>query len=223
MPKVKVPRKSTTVDMTAMCDVAFLLLSFFILTAKFKPSDALTVTTPSSVQTKIAPEKDVVQITIDKGGKVYLSVSDGNRMQKSDMLDAVNTAKNLNLTAAEKANFVNKPATYIGVPFSQLKSFLQKTPEELKNVAIPGIPVLDSNNNEMIQWIAAAKGAFSGGKMNLVVKGDDASKYPSFQGVINAFKKNDEMKFQIVTSPVSVPVGTELYKKNMAGGSAAVH
>ncbi len=222
MPKVKVPRKSTTVDMTAMCDVAFLLLSFFILTAKFKPSDALSVTTPSSVQTKIAPEKDVVQITIDKGGKVYLSVSDGNRMQKSDMLDAVNTAKNLNLTAAEKANFVNKPATYIGVPFSQLKSYLQKTPEELKNVAIPGIPVLDSNNNEMIQWIAAAKSAFSGGKMNLVVKGDDASKYPSFQGVINAFKKNDEMKFQIVTSPVAVPAGTELYKKNMAGGSAAV-
>ena len=29
MPKVKIPRKSTAVDMTAMCDVAFLLLSFF--------------------------------------------------------------------------------------------------------------------------------------------------------------------------------------------------
>ncbi len=131
----------------------------------------------------------MVQITIDKGGKVYLSVSDGNRAQKGDMLDAVNTAKSLNLTAAEKANFVNKPATYIGVPFSQLKSFLQKTPEELKTIAIPGIPVLDSNNNEMIQWIAAAKSAFSGGHMNLVVKGDDAAKYPSFQGVINAFKR----------------------------------
>ncbi len=30
------------------------------------------------------------------------------------------------------------------------------------------------------------------------------------------------MKFQIVTSPVPVPAGTELFKKNMAGGSAAV-
>ena len=58
MPKVKIPRKSTSVDMTAMCDVAFLLLSFFILTTKFKPSEALKVTTPSSVATKIAPDKD---------------------------------------------------------------------------------------------------------------------------------------------------------------------
>ena len=57
--------------MTAMCDVAFLLLSFFILATKFKPPEALSVVTPSSVSTKIAPEKDVVMVTIDKDGKVY--------------------------------------------------------------------------------------------------------------------------------------------------------
>jgi len=51
----------------------------------------------------------------------------------------------------------------------------------------------------------------------LLVKGDDAAKYPSFQGVINAFKKNDQMKFQMVTNPVAVPPGSELYKANMAG------
>lgn len=28
MPKVKIPRKSTTIDMTAMVDVSFLLLTF---------------------------------------------------------------------------------------------------------------------------------------------------------------------------------------------------
>jgi len=59
--------------------------------------------------------------------------------------------------------------------------------------------------------------------MNLIVKGDNAATYPSFQGVKNAFIKNDEMKFQVVTNPVSVPVGTELYKKNMASGSKAVN
>src|SRR5258705_3206807 len=117
MPKVKLPRKSTVIDMTAMCDVAFLLLSFFILTAKFKPSDALAVVTPSSVQVKIAPEKDVVLITIDKDNKVYLSVSDGNKPQKAEIIESVNTTKALGLTDAEKANFANKPSSYIGVPF----------------------------------------------------------------------------------------------------------
>jgi len=219
MPKVKLPRKSTAIDMTAMCDVAFLLLSFFILAAKFKPPDALSVNTPSSVSTKIAPEKDVVLITIDKDGKVYFSVSDANRQQKADIIDAINTAKNVGLSDAEKKNFSNNPTAYIAVPFSQLKAYLARNPDELKGVNLPGIPVRDSMDNQMIDWIRAAAGAFQGTKMNLIVKGDDAAKYPSFQGVINAFKKNDQMKFQIVTNPVAVPKGTELFKINEATGT----
>src|SRR5580698_5704416 len=120
MPRVKLPRKSTNIDMTAMCDVAFLLLSFFILATKFKPPEALTVTTPSSVSSRIAPDKDVVLITMDKENKVYLSLSDGNTSQKQDVINDINTSKNLGLTDAEKANFVKNPAYFIGVPFSQL-------------------------------------------------------------------------------------------------------
>jgi biopolymer transport protein ExbD len=207
--------------MTAMCDVAFLLLSFFILTTKFKPSEALAVTTPSSVSSKIAPDKDAVLITLDKDGKAYLSVSDGNSAQKQDIIDALNTSKNLGLTDAEKAAFVRKADAYIGVPFSQLKSYLGKTPDEMKalQAQLPGIPVKDSTNNELTDWIAAAVSAFQGTKMTLLVKGDDAAKYPSFQGVIIAFKKNDQMKFQMITSPVAAPAGSELDKMQQASGS----
>ncbi|NNU63679.1 biopolymer transporter ExbD, partial [Ochrobactrum soli] len=60
MARPKIPRKSTNIDMTAMCDVAFLLLSFFILTTKFKPAEAIAVVTPSSVAAKVAPDKDFV-------------------------------------------------------------------------------------------------------------------------------------------------------------------
>src|SRR4029077_2425036 len=165
MPKVKLPRKSTSIDMTAMCDVAFLLLSFFILAAKFKPPEALTVTTPSSVSTKVAPDKDVVMVVIDKDGKVYLSVSESNKVQKADIIDAINSAKNIGLTDAEKAAFSRNPTAYIGVPFSQLKSYLQKNPDQLKGVNLPGIPTKDSTDNEMIDWFRAAAGAFQGSKM----------------------------------------------------------
>ena len=219
MGRAKLPRKSTNIDMTAMCDVAFLLLSFFILATKFKPPEALTVVTPSSVSTKVAPEKDVVMLIIDKDGKVYLSVSDANVPEKKEMIDALNTSKNIGLTDAEKANFVNIPNAYIGAPFSQLKSYLDKNPEQLRNVIKPGIPAADSTNNEMIDWIAAAKTAFAGKKMNVLVKGDDASKYPSLQGIIIALKRNDEMKFQVVTSPVPAPVGSELYNTQQKLGT----
>jgi biopolymer transport protein ExbD len=208
--------------MTAMCDVAFLLLSFFILATKFKPPEALSVTTPSSVSTKVAPEKDVVLVTIDKDGKIYLSVSDANINEKKDMIDEINTQKNLGLTDAEKANFVKIPNAYIGAPFSQLKSYLSKNPEQLRNVVKPGIPAVDSTNNEMVDWFRAAQTAFQGKKMNILVKGDDASKYPAFQGVIIALKKNDLMKFQVVTSSVPVPQGTELYKFQEKTGTKEV-
>ena len=212
MGRAKLPRKSTNIDMTAMCDVAFLLLSFFILATKFKPPEALSVVTPSSVSTKVAPEKDVVMVIIDKDGKVYLSVSETNQSEKKDMIDDINTSKNLGLSDAEKNNFVRVPNAYIGAPFSQLKSYLDKDPTELQKINKPGIPAVDSTNNEMVDWFRAAQTAFQGKKMNILVKGDDASKYPSFQGVIIALKKNDLMKFQVVTASVPVPQGTELYK-----------
>jgi biopolymer transport protein ExbD len=219
MGRAKIPRKSTNIDMTAMCDVAFLLLSFFILATKFKPPEALSVVTPSSVSSKIAPDKNVVMITMDRDGKAYFSVSDANVPEKKEIIDAINTSKNLGLTDAEKKNFSLNPSAYIGVPFSQLKPYLDLGPDQVKAFKQPGIPVQDSTNNELIDWIRAAVGAFQGSKMNILVKGDDASKYPSFQGVIIAFKKNDQLKFQLVTNPVPAPAGSELDKAQRAAGN----
>ena len=196
--------------MTAMCDVAFLLLSFFILATKFKPPEALTVMTPCSVSSKIAPEKNVVMITLDKDGKVYFSVSDGNPQQKQDIIDDITTRKGISLTTAEKNNFVKNPTSYIAVPFNQLKQYLDLNPDVIKNMRLPGIPTQDSTNNELLEWIRSAVAAFQGRKMNIVVKGDNAAKYPSFQGVIIALKKNDQMKFQMMTNPVAPPPGSEL-------------
>src|SRR4030095_13954626 len=105
MPKVKVPRKSTSVDMTAMCDVAFLLLSFFILTTKFKAPEALAVVTPKSVSTKPVDTKKLVQILMDKDGKVYFTVGDDDISQKQEIIDMVDQQKQLGLSSKEKAAF----------------------------------------------------------------------------------------------------------------------
>jgi len=215
MPKVKVPRKSTSVDMTAMCDVAFLLLSFFILTTKFKSDDGLGVVTPNSVSTKPTDDKNVVMVTMDKEGHAYFSVGDNNTAEKQDIIDMIDQGKNLGLSAKEKAAFA-RSGSFVGVPFSMLKSYLDLTADQVKNFKSPGIP-LDTANNELTVWMNAATRAFSGSKMNLLVKGDNNAKYPTFKGVIDAFKRNEIFKFSMVTNPEGVPEGTALAAKRATG------
>ena len=210
MGRAKIKRGSTNIDMTAMCDVAFLLLSFFILTTKFKPSEAIDVVTPNSVASKAAPETDAFTVSLDKAGKVYIDMA---QSMKADVFDEVNTAKNLGLTPEDKKLF--SQATFVGVPFGQLKQFLRIDPENLKNTNLSGIPV-DSSNNELQAWINAVLNAYKGRKQpNFLIKGDNNAKYTSFKGIISAFKKNEIFKYLLVTNPEGVPPGTALYENNM--------
>src|SRR6476661_2386340 len=73
MPRVKIKRKSTAIDMTAMCDVAFLLLTSFILTATARQPEPLPVDTPSSTVTVKMPDTDMPVLTIGQG-KVFFGV-----------------------------------------------------------------------------------------------------------------------------------------------------
>ena len=209
MGRAKIKRGSTTVDMTPMCDVAFLLLTFFILATKFKPPDVLEVTPPSSVSNKVAPQKDFINVTIDKDNKVFLSMDDA---MKDEVFDELAKERNMTFTPEDKKNF--EMATFIGVPFSQLTQFIKLKPEQIKATTLPGIPV-DSTNNELQDWISAAVNARLGEKLNFLIKGDDASKYTTFSGVIDAFKANEIYKYNLVTNAKQVPEGSELYKKNL--------
>ncbi|MEO6720993.1 MAG: biopolymer transporter ExbD [Ferruginibacter sp.] len=207
MPKVKLPRKSTTVDMTAMCDVAFLLLSFFILATKTKPPEAVAVLTPSSVSTKIAKEEAIL-VTLTKEGKVYLML--GDKAKKNAIIDDINATKALGLSATEVTKL--RKMEFIGMPFNKLKSMLQLA-EPMEPKRMDGIPIGDSTTNELSDWIGSVVRSYAGESMdnlNLLVKGDNASKYPAFKSIKDAFKKNDIFKFKIVTNPEGVPLNSEL-------------
>jgi biopolymer transport protein ExbD len=197
--------------MTAMCDVAFLLLSFFILTTKFKPSEAIAVTTPNSVSSKKAPEKDFVMITIDKEGKVFLSMDDESK--KEAIATALNSSRNLGIDVNKF-----KKAEFFGTSFAQLPQFLALPKDKMKGELLPGIPCKDSTNNEMIEWMRLIFNAYQGSQMKaLLLKGDNDAKYPAFKNVIDAFKKNDFLKFQMVTNPENVPEGTDLWNSKKGG------
>ena len=206
MPKVKIPRKSTTIDMTAMCDVAFLLLSFFILATKTKPVEAVEINTPTSVSTKVVKDEAIV-VSLAKDGKVYLLLNDAKH--KNAIIDDINTTKALGLSPAELAKL--KKQDFIGMPFNKLKSFLA-LPEAPPASKMDGIPT-DSTNNELADWIGSVSNAFKGesiDNLNLLVKGDNAAKYPAFKNIKQAFKKNEIFKFKIVTNPEGIPEDSEL-------------
>lgn len=211
MGRAKLPRKSTHIDMTAMCDVAFLLLSFFILTTKFKPSEAIEVVTPKSVSSKIAPQKDFVQIILDKDGKVFLTMDD--QAKREVIANNLNNTRNMGLDVTAFRN-----AEFFGAPFGSLASFLKLPSDQRKGSALPGIPVNDTANNELTEWMRLIKEAYMGQKEPaLLLKGDNMAKYPAFKAIITAFKKNDMMKFQMITNPEGAPVGTDLWKQGQAG------
>ena len=210
MPKIKIPRKSTIVDMTAMCDVAFLLLTFFILATKQKPPEVLTVKTPTSVSSVATPEKYIL-ITLTKEGKVFLMLGDDTK--KSAIIDDFNTTRGLQLTPAELAKL--KKAEFIGLPVNKLKSALN-APQEIPANLMDGIPT-DSTNNELIFWMRSVTNAYKGEDQNklqnmILVKGDGEALYPVFKNIKEAFKANEIFKFRIVTEGEQVPAGSELDK-----------
>ena len=74
MPKIKKARMGIRIDMTPMVDVAFLLLTFFMLTTQFRPPAEVDVILPDSHAQIKLPETDVMTITIDRDGAVFLGV-----------------------------------------------------------------------------------------------------------------------------------------------------
>jgi biopolymer transport protein ExbD len=216
MPHIKMAKKSTDTDMTPFVDIAFLILSFFIMATQFKPPEPVQVETPGSVSSDKLEDIDALLITIDKESKVYININakKDKDIKLGEIINGINTSRSLGLSAAQIASF--KTAPIIGVPFSSLKSLLDLPPADQEKVKQPGIPVLDTLNNELVWWIAEAKKVFAGEKLLYLIKGDNGSKFPSFEAVINALRKNEQFKYNLVTSQEGAPEGTELYKERIS-------
>jgi len=213
MPSVKLPRKSTDTDMTPFVDVAFLILSFFMLATKFKPPEPVEITTPGSVNSQKLPDNNAVMIVVDSANRVFFSVLSEKDKSKFDaIIQDVNSSQSLGLSNAEMANY--RQTFAVGVPFGNLKQLLGLDPKAQQTLKVPGIPVMDSANNQLFWWIAAAKKAFAGEKLNYLIKGDAKSKYPTFEAVVSALKRNDEFKYNLVTALDDIPSNSELEKYN---------
>jgi len=197
MPRVKIARKSTVTDMTAMCDVAFLLLTFFIMTAKFKQEDPVPVAIPAYSKTVVLPEDNIATITIGKD-KVFFGV-EGVNIRKMT-LEEVGKLYNTTFTPTETQVFSTLPT--FGVPISELKAYLGMDPEQMKKYTQPGIPI-DSVSNQLYNWIHKAREAdkaLNNKALRITIKCDSKEEYPTVGRVIAILQKQKVNKFSLITT-----------------------
>ena len=202
MGKVKMSKKSTSIDMTAMCDVAFLLLTFFILTATAKMPEPLPVDTPAStVQTKL-PETGLVMITVGKSeGKEQVFFGMKDRAIRSGALDYMAKKYKLTFTDAEKKEFAL--VDEFGVPVEGLKQLLaMKGSDRVKKGVQPGIPI-DSLNNQLQDWIQYARTANidegATKELQFAIKGDAKEEYPQIKRIMDILQDQKINSFNLVT------------------------
>lgn len=200
MAKVKPKRHGVLVDMTAMTDVAFLLLTFFILTTQFKKPDVEQIKPPSSISEKLLPDTSLMTINATPDGKFYFQPVE-NASERLQLLDNMGQKYGLTFTPEEKASFQRVQA--IGVPISQLKGYLDMPEDEQKNFKSPtGIP-MDSTRKELIDWVQQSLAVNP--EYKLAIKGDVNTKYPKIKNLFEGLREIDFLKFWLITSQESKP------------------
>lgn len=204
MPAVKVKRASSSVDMTAMTDVAFLLLTFFILTAQFRSQDAASIETPTSISGIKVPDSDIMTIGLDRDGKVYFGID--NQQNRLAMLDNIAAAKGITFSDREKKEFALM--SNFGMPISQLKPFLNLPKEQQAKYKQPGIPT-DSTGagatNELKDWVFNSRKANNA--LRIALKGDNMAKFPAFKDVLATLQAQNINKFNLITGTEAPPAG----------------
>ena len=195
MARVKPKRHNIRVDMTAMTDVSFLLLTFFILTAQFNVPDVETVTTPSSISEKLLPDASLMTVLSTTDGKFYFTPVD-NGTERMQLLDKMGEKYGMKFTDKEKVEFTKVQS--VGVPMNQLKGYLNLSEDDKKAFkSQTGVP-LDSTNKQLIDWVQ--KSLEVNPDYKLAVKGDVETKYPEVKALFEGLRDIDFLKFWLITS-----------------------
>jgi biopolymer transport protein ExbD len=192
MAQKKVKRRRPEIDMTPMVDLGFLLVTFFMMTTQFAPSDLVTVAVPHAASESKLPESNIATILISDIGNVYFRM-DGTKNQKS-LGTNLNGAFGLGLTEEEIDKFSR--LTGFGVPLAGIKDYLQLSEAQQKESTQPGIPV-NEDRNELGEWLMYARIANPDARM--VIKADKKTPYPVVKLVMDTLQAHNVNRFGLIT------------------------
>lgn len=193
MAKVKPHRSAPSIDMTPMVDLAFLLVTFFMLTAKFRPDEPVQIVTPASHSQFKLPESGVLVLTIANDGRVFYDMDGKDARYR--VITAMAEKYNVQLSEQEKTVFVLSPS--VAVPMGQIKSFLAQGVKAQKGIKQPGIPC-DTANNELKDWIIQSR--IANPSLRVAIKGDNEAKYPKVNSVMKTLQDLNVTIFNLITN-----------------------
>jgi biopolymer transport protein ExbD len=213
MGKIKVAAHAPSIDMTPMVDLAFLLVTFFMLTASFRMAEPVIVDPPSSVSDKTLPENTVL-VTVDNIGRSFFGV--GNGEARTNTLAKMSEKYKVTFNDKQIKKFGGLSS--FGVDIKDLPRYLDASENErLKFQPQKGVP-LDSLNNQLKDWIqisatelnvlymkhkdeAESSGQeFKGEKPRYAIKADAKAKYIYVKDVFKTFTDMKIYTFNLITS-----------------------
>lgn len=210
---------SPSIDMTPMVDLAFLLVTFFMLTASFRMAEPVVVDPPSSIGQVDLPDNHIL-VTIDDKGRSYFGIS--NSTAKMEALREMAAKYKVGFTEQQIKKFSGLPS--FGVDIKDLPAYIDAKEDQRKNFKPAdgrkiGVP-LDTitPNNQLKDWIAiggkkavetylAAKDAaleknqdFKAEKPRYAIKCAATTKYIYVKDVVKAFTDLKIYQFNLITS-----------------------
>jgi biopolymer transport protein ExbD len=199
MPKIKLATKSPRIDMTPMVDLFTLLLTFFILTATFRPQEAAPVDTPFSVSEKPMMDANVMTVLIAKDNRIFFNVDNGPDTIlkfRPKILAEMGKRYNIEFTPDELRKF-EKSGTSFGVPIQDMKAYLAAKNSDERIALEKGVPI-DSADNQLALWILFARQVNPA--VQTMIKGDADSDFPIIREVLDILQDKNVNRFNLITN-----------------------
>lgn len=200
MPKIKMPKNSPSIDMTPMVDLAFLLVTFFMLISQFRAEEAAVIDMPSSVSDLKIPDKDLMMILVDKKDHVFFTIT--GQETRREVLNKMGEKYGITFNEDQQKEFSNMAS--FGVPMNELPAYLSANSTDRKKLQekSEGIPV-DSLHCELCDWVFF--GRINAPRFRVAIKGDQVTSYPKIRRVMDILQDKKINRFNLITNMETGP------------------